>query len=201
MVESLGYDIRKLYDPRDVWTDHDINTYLYKTDIKSFLSVDTTSSKSILEDRFYTEKINDLRNVINDRVKDLQQIDSDKNLSLIEIFYLKKDLPAGDFINNDDIGNPSIPMSLAGFDIADLGLISALSNCGISIKEKEILICEYKLNESLNQFHLIQDIKIAHSLKNKFDELIPEHAPFYIYSIFYLPLNKLKNLGNGMKGN
>lgn len=197
MVESLGYDIRKLYDPRDIWTDHDINTYLYKTDIKSFLSVDTTSSKSLLEENFYFENTYDFRNAINDRLKNLQHIYSESDLSIIEIFCLTKNLKTEDCINIDEVVKPSIPMSLAGFDIADLGLISALSNCGISLKEKEFLISEYKLNESLNQFHLIQDIKIAYSLKNKFDELIHEHSPFYIYPIFHLPINQLKKTAMG----
>ncbi|MCL4557448.1 MAG: hypothetical protein M1491_02230 [Deltaproteobacteria bacterium] len=72
-----------------------------------------------------------------------------------------------------------------GYDIADNGFITGLSNCGYDRDEKELL--QKTWSSRLNEYGLIQDVREAREFKEITDKRVPEHAPFYVYELWRAP--------------
>jgi hypothetical protein len=70
---------------------------------------------------------------------------------------------------------------LLGFDVADAGFISGLSNCGYG--EDEVTVLRATWASLLNQHHLFTDVKDALAFKLLTDARVPEHAPFFVYGL------------------
>lgn len=71
-----------------------------------------------------------------------------------------------------------------GFDVADLGFTSALTNCGYEHDEQ--LGLRIRFSSQLNQFHLFANWKPASEFAASAQELVPEHAPFAPYLMAWL---------------
>jgi hypothetical protein len=69
-----------------------------------------------------------------------------------------------------------------GFDVSDSGLLSGLSNCGYDASEMAGM--RLKWGQSLNQFHLFDDLTTAITFRDFTDARVPEHAPFYVYGLW-----------------
>ena len=74
---------------------------------------------------------------------------------------------------------------LLGFDVADLGLWSGLSNCGYSEEERGSLRPEWQCR--VNGFGLLISEQDATAFKETSDVRVPEHAPFWTYRLHRLP--------------
>ncbi|MDH5756752.1 MAG: hypothetical protein OEZ55_08810 [Nitrospinota bacterium] len=74
-------------------------------------------------------------------------------------------------------------MSLAGYDIADSSEISGLTNCGYEPEEKIELVSRF--GPMLNKYGLFSDLDRAMEFKQDCDLRVREHAPFYIYAIYW----------------
>jgi hypothetical protein len=71
-----------------------------------------------------------------------------------------------------------------GFDVADAGHISGLSNCGYKEEEKGRL---GKLwGKRLNKYGLLPSLGDATEFREMTNERVPEHAPFWIFGIHRL---------------
>lgn len=66
-----------------------------------------------------------------------------------------------------------------GYDVADEGFVSAMSNCGLTEAEWRPLRSRFQV--ALNTHHLFIRWESAMEYCQAVSELIPEHAPFYPY--------------------
>jgi hypothetical protein len=69
-----------------------------------------------------------------------------------------------------------------GYDVADGGYISGLSNCGYT--EDEIRELGPVWKDRLNEFGLIGDLDHALEFKEMTEERVAEHAPFYVFGLY-----------------
>lgn len=69
-----------------------------------------------------------------------------------------------------------------GYDIADIGITSGLSNCGYS--ENEPKHCKEKYLPFLNNHGLFDDFEIALDFLDYTNNRVKDHAPFYIYGLY-----------------
>ncbi|HKW02078.1 MAG TPA: hypothetical protein VJN96_19810 [Vicinamibacterales bacterium] len=72
--------------------------------------------------------------------------------------------------------------ALLGYDVADAGWISGLTNCGYVTGEKEPLARAWATR--LNQFGLLSSLEDALEFKRMTDERVKEHSPFWVYGIW-----------------
>lgn len=78
--------------------------------------------------------------------------------------------------------NPSgTEWSCLGYDIADAGLVSGLSNCGYSQAEKESLGASWA--SAINKLHLFEAPSRADSYTETTAQRVREHAPFYVFGL------------------
>jgi hypothetical protein len=75
--------------------------------------------------------------------------------------------------------------TLLGFDAADQGLTSGLSNCGYSAAEKPEW--QRRWAPRLNDHGLLTTIDDATAFAAACDARIPEHAPFFVYALYADP--------------
>jgi hypothetical protein len=74
-----------------------------------------------------------------------------------------------------------------GYDIADAGDISGLSNCGFEGRELERLRPTWA--PRLNDHGLFSDISDAVSFRSATDQRVREHAPFQVYGLWLVAQN------------
>lgn len=72
-----------------------------------------------------------------------------------------------------------------GFDVADSGFWSGLSNCGYSEAERAEL--RPKWQGRINDFGLLKSEQDALEFRELSDVRVPEHAPFWVFRLFRLP--------------
>ena len=71
--------------------------------------------------------------------------------------------------------------SFLGYDIADAGYISGLSNCGYAAEEKNRLQGGWP--RRLNQYGLFMAVDDAFAFRELTDGRVPEHAPFWVFRL------------------
>jgi hypothetical protein len=103
--------------------------------------------------------------------------------SAISIWCAPEDLP--DWIELT-LSPTSTPISgefdRIGFDVADGSMLSGLSNCALNPDElREMRI---RFGADVNDDGLFNSFDPAVSFKVACDELIPEHAPFFVYGLY-----------------
>jgi hypothetical protein len=74
---------------------------------------------------------------------------------------------------------------LLGWDVADTGLTSALSNCGYLPAEADTL--RRVFGPQLNAHGLFDTPHAAEAFRADSDERVPEHSPFLVHGIFLIP--------------
>lgn len=74
---------------------------------------------------------------------------------------------------------------LLGYDVADAGRISGLTNCGYLPEEKKRLSRAWA--SRLNSFGLLTNLDEAMAFKRVTDERVREHAPFWVYGLWQVP--------------
>jgi hypothetical protein len=77
--------------------------------------------------------------------------------------------------------------SLLGYDVADAGWISGLSNCGYTDDEIKTLAPVWA--PRLNSFGLLASVEDAVAFRQVCDARVTEHAPFWIYALWRLPID------------
>jgi hypothetical protein len=113
----------------------------------------------------------------------------------IELFTEK--VPEGEHITYERAGitygfetpatNPAFLPRLTeflGFDVADAGHISGLSNCGYKQEEKDRLAEQW--GKRLNKHGLLPSLGDAVEFREMTNARVPEHAPFWIFGMHRL---------------
>lgn len=100
----------------------------------------------------------------------------------IVVFVDNNELPPEYIISNNIelIENPA--GHFIGYDVADDGLTSSLSNCGYSAAE--IVFAKSNYAEKINKHGLFDDLLVAKSFLEYSSQRMPEHSPFYVYGLF-----------------
>ncbi len=80
---------------------------------------------------------------------------------------------------------PPDDWTLLGYDVADHGLTSGLSNCGYGATEKPDW--QQRWARRLNDFGLMMTIDDAEAFAEACDARVPEHAPFFVYGLLADP--------------
>jgi hypothetical protein len=82
---------------------------------------------------------------------------------------------------------PAVPKGSVclGFDVADAGFTSGLSDCGYS--EAQLAELRPKWHDRINDFGLLKSEQDALEFKELSDLRVPEHAPFWVYRLSRLP--------------
>ena len=81
-----------------------------------------------------------------------------------------------------DAAEPAQGWTSLGYDVADSGQISALSDCGY--QEDEMKRARASWGSDVNEWGLLSSFQSAVALKDFSNSRVPEHAPFYVYEIF-----------------
>ena len=68
-----------------------------------------------------------------------------------------------------------------GFDVADAGFYSGLSDCGYSEEERAVL--RPKWHYRINDFGLLKSEQDALEFRELSDARVPKHAPFWVYRL------------------
>jgi hypothetical protein len=74
--------------------------------------------------------------------------------------------------------------SFLGYDVADLGGISGLANCGFLPEREDIAALRDRWAPRLNSVHLFGDLGAAREFKEFSNRRVPEHAPFFVLEIW-----------------
>jgi hypothetical protein len=89
-----------------------------------------------------------------------------------------------DVLEGDEIQRPSAAeFRLIGYDTADWGLISAVSNCGIRPEEGGGLYGK-QWGHKLNHFHPFDTVSDADEFVDFANQRVPEHAPFFVFGLW-----------------
>jgi hypothetical protein len=116
------------------------------------------------------------------------QLHSETSLIGPNVLYKKGDSQFG--LSLPDTIPSEVPAgsSLLGYDIADSSWISGLSNCEYSASEKRQLTPAW--SQRLNSFGLLDVLDDALKFRHVCDLRVPEHAPFWVFGIFQLPIGR-----------
>jgi hypothetical protein len=100
----------------------------------------------------------------------------------VRITALEEDGPAPE--NADSIRAAFERYDLLGYDVADYGLLSGLTNCGYTPGEAASLAPVWA--PLLNKWHLFGNPEDATAFAAVTAKRVPEHAPFLAYGIYRL---------------
>lgn len=99
------------------------------------------------------------------------------------------ELTIGIHLNSDEETNISrddrlhtADLFLLGYDIADDGLTSALSNCEYSAPE--MIVARNMFAPFINDHGLIDNMENALRFRDYSSTRVPEHTPFFVYSLW-----------------
>jgi len=195
--QLLGFDIREMGSHMDaIWSPSRKDTYLLRTDVTKVLSVDRyvwpkvapgvdkkVRAPTQWRDLGLWENLQQLREYLQQNRDAVQQ-----PYQVIAITLLPDALT----VEEQEIWAllaPTVPASLdkewafLGYDIADEGFISGLSNCAYEPSELHL---RDGWNPYLNDQHLFTEKEQAIKFKRMTDQRVPEHAPFCIYGLYSL---------------
>jgi hypothetical protein len=195
--QLLGFDIREMWSQMDAtWPESRKANYLLRADVTKVLSVDTlvwprvvlgvekrVRAPSQWRDLGLWENLHHLQEY-------LQQDEgaTQRPYQVIGITLLRNALPVHEQEMWTSLA-PTVPASLnkewafLGYDVADEGFISGLSDCGYEADELH-LRTGWEL--ALNEWHLFTQKKQAIEFQRMTDQRVDEHAPFCIYGLYSL---------------
>jgi hypothetical protein len=203
MSTLLGFDVREEFvELPHIWDEARRKRYLLREDVRKPLSVDTAVWPSLFGDGLPYEQRRSLgiedANVAAWRGPNQSLWDdfgamkaaltrlSPRASSIVAVTLGVAD-PSHSFL---DAGPTLVPIQtipphgqwrFLGFDIADAGLTSGLSNCGYEPLERVGL---QSWTSALNEHHLFTDPQRAWAFRAITDGRVPEHAPFFVLGMW-----------------
>lgn len=183
----IGFDVREMNEPYlGDWSFERQMTYLLKKRIKKPLSIDPAVWSNVLD----TSSDNNANNLGlwrngNVLLQFFQATSMNTQNGYCVAFTLLVDdqTPLEQFdlsdINPTEISHD---WELLGYDVADGGLISGLSNCEYTPTDAQQFMGLFVRH--LNKYHLFSDFGVASVFSEMNDLRVVEHAPFYVYGIY-----------------
>lgn len=182
----LGFDAREDFlAPGESWSAERRRTYLLRDDVVKPLSVDALVWPSVLHEL----PVPDCGGVVADLWNDL----ADLRAALAERPTVAHRIVAVSWISDDAAAKGGPPhrdpspatlgpeWELLGYDVADGGCISGLSNCGYTELERARLLPEW--GPRVGGAHLLGTVEDAFAFRRVADVRVSEHAPFFVYAL------------------
>ena len=195
--QLLGFDIREMWSQMDAtWPESRKATYLLRADVTRVLSVDphvwpkgmsevdkTVRAPSQWRDLGLWDNLQHLQEYLQHNREALQRPYQVIGITLLHsaLTVQEQDLWA--------LSASPVPASLnqewtfLGYDIADEGFISGLSNCGYKTSEQHL---SDDWRHFLNDWHLFTERKQALQFQKITDQRVAAHAPFCVYGLYAL---------------
>lgn len=208
----IGFDIRLYteYYLDLIWDHKRRNSYLLRRDLKWPMSVDKMVWPSIF--RYSEESLQhdpfELKGMIDVIPDSMHQIALElwPDLEEMKAYFLKRrnklkeGLQIAVFLEGEeswqsdeywravldprlDVGIVPKGWSLLGYDVADKYMVSGLSNCGYNPEDRKELRNSW--SDRLNGHGLLKTLGDAMLFKNITDQRVPEHKPFFVYTLFH----------------
>ena len=200
----LGFDARERFlEPGGLWAPERRDTYLLREDVQKPLSVDPRVWPSLFGEglpdsertRLGLEAMalpgwrgpnQGLWDSLSRMQGTLGPLASEAHWTVAISWvsadgFSKRDASFGPYREKMEPEAISTDWSLLGFDVADAGLISGLSNCGYTRAELAGLRAAWA--SALNAHHLFDDVEKALAFREMTDRRVPEHAPFFVYAL------------------
>ncbi len=178
-----GYSIRKLLPDPD-WTKVRRETFLINDDVFLPKSVDF----NVWEEPIHVTVNTSIGALPISSWKSLHKLKDSTNykaaskeyVQLTIVIYLK---PQDDLIHDFSETHEEYLGYLLGYDIADEGMVSALSNCSYSSEDK--FLAKIFFGKEINSHGLIAEFEAAKKFADFSNSRVPEHALF-IFMVFML---------------
>lgn len=203
MYLTLGFDAKAAIVSS--WDKNRKNIFLLNKNCNFPKSVDDSVWSSVFDSNENQKQINTIFQGYHANLSELEQACVEPNKIIVSIalelescsdsdllewrrrlFGGQKENLLDDGINIPSVCEPSIIPSefkCIGYDIADSWGLSGLMNCAID----EIEIGDSKAKEFapfLNEHHLFEDFSKANKYALCLNEIVKEHAPFFVYSLW-----------------
>ena len=102
----------------------------------------------------------------------------------VSVLYADIETPAHMWVTGLSVQDVHRTGALMGYDVADIGGVSGLSNCGYEGGEVEE--ARARFGKQLNEHGLFTDIDAAMRCAEYTSLRVPEHAPFYPYGVYVM---------------
>ena len=100
------------------------------------------------------------------------------------LYELPDGIQCGIWLDPTDPDRVPEGSALLGYDVADAGRTSGLSNCGYT--EEEVSALGPVWADRLNSFGLLSALEDAVAFRQQCNYRVPEHAPFWVYALWRL---------------
>jgi hypothetical protein len=207
----LGFDIRlDIQDyPESLWTAENRGAYLLRPEVRWPLSVDTfiwpsvfrystldTGSSEIEQRRIRADTQMagdgfwfDLNGMTSHFHQQGALKGSPRGIPIAIVLHVAQEITVNQFgsdvlqrrVSPSELPSGSV---LLGYDVADAGQISGLSDCGYDAAEVAPLRSRWAAR--LNDFGLFATTEDAILFRDLSDNRVAEHAPFYVYGLYRL---------------
>ena len=191
----LGFDVRQAPAPQ--WDERRRQCYLLRQDVMRPLSVDVKAWPSLFATSHDSadgiavpawvgpnaqlwENLERMRAYLAVEEADLA------GAAIVAVGWLSKlafDDPHGPYAQPSQPGEAVRDWRLLGYDVADRWLLSGLCNCGWMPGE----IRSPWPTAELNEHHLFREPQPAFDFADFTSRRVPEHAPFFVFSLYLLP--------------
>lgn len=203
----LGFDAREMFiGPDKIWGDARRQAYLLRGDVRKVLSVDTAVWPSLFGEGLPEKERQRLgvdsvdlpdwtgpnQNLWDDLPRmraSLGQLAAEPHW-IVAVTWVSVDgfskgaATGGPYLERMTPSHKNDTWSLLGFDVADSGLISGLSDCIYSDVERSGLQAAWASH--LNEHHLFFDVSRALMFSDVAERRVPEHAPFFVYALWVI---------------
>ena len=200
----LGFDARELFvDANEAWNVDRRSAYLLRADVEKPLSADVAVWPSLFGEGMREADLGCLQagpgsipvwrgpnqTLWDDLSRMRESLGSLVNVPHVSIAVAW--VSSNGFINPGNTGpfleamapsEPGPEALLLGYDVADSGLTSGLSNCAYDVAQREILQATWKPH--LNRHHLFEDVAKADGFRQVAEARVPEHAPFFVFALW-----------------
>lgn len=198
--QTMGYDARYCIDFDEHWPGERQNDYLYRTDVRKVLSVDTTVWPSLFADLpeplpAHLRSLAPCGLWAEERALRKAVSDSAERGAVLAVQTIKVTLardgaetrhPAIDQLAHivEEASGQGGDWQFVGFDVGDAYLLSVLTNCGFLSGYDQAEALRREWAPHLNEFHLFSELSAASAFRRFSDvRLASDHAPTFVYGI------------------
>jgi hypothetical protein len=189
----LGFDIRvEDHLGSRNWSAERRNEFLLRTDVLQPYSVDTIVWPSVLDNALRPNTCIGHQDLWGD-LSCLRSVSSSEapegstgKLVVVGLITEESTVERNWWQLNAPPSNPSQPgksWQLLGYDVADRWLLSGLSNCSFLSAVDGLAELRGRWNSKLNDHHLLRTTDEAKAFQTICNHRVPEHSPFFVYSI------------------